>query len=62
MKSVLFTNTVVVPLGIGTDTSGVGVIALPVYVFVPTVAIVAFPSFDISYFAIVTSTCPDFSL
>ena len=62
MKSVLFTNTVVDPLGIGTVTCGVGVIALPVYVFAPIVAIIAFPSTDISYFAIVASTCPDFDL
>ena len=52
MKSVLFTNTVVDPLGIATVTCGVGVIALPVYVFAPIVAIVAFlAAFEISALA-----------
>ena len=57
VKSVLFTNIVVVPLGIGTETSGVGIIALPVYVFAPIVAIVALLKL---YFSIVTSTLPLF--
>ena len=56
VKSVPFTNVVVFPLGIGIVTLGVGVIADPVYLWSPTLPIVAFVL--ISYLFIVTSTVP----
>ena len=50
MKSVPLTNVVVLPLGNGTVTAGVGLIALPVYVWADVLAIVALLKL---YFAIV---------